>query len=400
MCTINKSDLNNMIAKMSVLASEEVKATFTMFAKKVEDKYLNQVRLTGKSEQVEVNFYVAADGDDKKATKFSVESKRFCEVASSLLTFDKDVDIAASDGVVSLSIENTTLTIPTTTSIDPISFNKEGAVAVTMEGKAFNTVLRKGGFAVDKNSSKPQCKAATLEVALDESKTITVSSSDANIIAQATGTAQAVKVADGVESLKAAIPAEALEAVLKLTQGASVVNFMATQTQFAVAAGGTMFVCTLATQSMDVSKFLQMWNALKLEEGVTVDADSILNAVKVLNVADPDNKGFFLKLDGEERFDIVTASGKQNVALFPIESLENFAETDTGISKLYLEKIVKNLNKGNVTIRTNNSGQMPYVITNGTCKEPDTKAVAYVMKMKMTVAKKVEETEEAAESAE
>ena len=123
MCTISKTVLNDIVNKMGVLASEEIKATFTMFAKKTENGYLNSVRLTGKSEQVEISFPITADGEERKGTKFSVESKRFCDVAASILTFDKDVDLAVADGVVSLSIENTTLTIPTTTSVDQISFS-------------------------------------------------------------------------------------------------------------------------------------------------------------------------------------------------------------------------------------------------------------------------------------
>lgn len=398
MCKINKAILATVVEKMSVLANAETKATFTLFQKKTEEGYLCSVRLTGKSEQVQIAFKVPAEGEDKKATKFSVESKRFVDVASSLLTFDKDVDLAVQDGLLSLAIENTTLTIPTTESVDEFSFSKDGAVAVTVEGKTFNTVVRKGGFAVDKNSARPQCHAATIEIALDESKAIKVSSSDGNIVAYANAEAQAVKVAEGneAESLKIAVPGEALDKVLKLAQGAQAVNFMATATQLAVSANSTMYTCTLATQSMDVSKFVQQWDALKLEEGVTVDAEAILNAIKVLAVADPDCKGYALKVS-DDSFDIVTASGKQNVSLFPIENLEAFQSEETGISKLYLEKIVKSLNKGNVTIRTNNSGQIPFVITNGTCKEPDTKAVAYVMKMKLAVAKPAEETAEEAE---
>ncbi len=400
MCKIAKQIISTVVEKMSVMASAEVKATFTMFAKKVEDGYLCFVRLTDKSEQVQISFKVPAEGE-KKATRFSVESKRFVDVASSLLTFDKDVDLSVTDGVLSLAIENTTLTIPTTDSVDEIAFDKTGAVSVTVEGKTFNTVIRKGGFAVDKNSARPQCKAATLEVALDEGKAIKVSSSDGNIVAFASAEAQAVKVAEGNEneSLKIAIPGEGLDRVLKLTAGAQAVNMIATATQLAVSTGAVMYACTLATQSMDVSKFIQQWDALKLEEGVTVDAEAILNAIKVLNVADPDCKGYSLKVS-DDSFDIVTASGKQNVSLFPIENLEAFPEDGTGISKFYFEKIVKSLNKGNVTIRTNNSGQIPFVITNGTCKEPDTKAVAYVMKMKLNVVPKTEEKEEPAEAAE
>ncbi len=379
---------------MSVLASTETKATFVMFAKKAEDGYICSVRLTDKTEQIQISFKVPAD-EEKKATRFSVESKRFVDVASSLLTFDKDVDLAVSDGVVSLAIENTTLTIPTTESVDEITFDKTGAVAVTVEGKTFNTVVRKGGFAVDKNSSRIPCRAATMDVALDESKAIKMSSSDANIVAYATAEAQAVQVSDGndAETLKLAIPGEALDKILKLTAGAQAVNFMATATQLAVAANGTMYVCTLATQSMDVTKLIQQWDALKLEEGVTVDAEAILNAIKVLSVADPDCKGYRLSVS-DDSFDIVTASGKQQVALFPIENLEAFQDEDKGISKFYLEKIVKNLNKGNVTIRSNNSMKIPFVFTNGTCKEPDTKAVAYIMPMKLATTAATEENAE------
>lgn len=395
MCKINKSELSAIVEKMSVMASAEVKAVFTLYAKKAEDKYINSVRLTNKNEQAMISFVIPAEGEDKTATSFSVESKRFVDVAASLLTFDKDVDIAVADGAVTLSIENTSLSIPTTNAPDEVKFDKTGAVAATIEGKAFNTVFRKGGFAVDKNSSRPQCKAATLEIELSDEKTVKVSSSDGNIIAFANTNAQQLKVAEGneAESLKIAIPGEAIEKILKLASGAQAVNLMATQTQLAVMAGGTVYTCGLATQSMDVSKFLQSWNALKLEEGVTVDAESVLNAIKVLSVADPDCKGYSLDAN-EESFELTTAGGKQKVSLFPIETLEVFENSEMGISKFYLEKIVKNLNKGNITIRTNNSGSVPFVITNGTCKEPDTKAVAYVMKMKLSVAApKAEEAE-------
>ena len=98
-----------------------------------------------------------------------------------------------------------------------MKFDKTGAVAATIEGKAFNTVFRKGGFAVDKNSSRPQCKAATLEIELSDEKTVKVSSSDGNIIAFATTNAQQLKVAEGneAESLKIAIPGEAIEKILE-----------------------------------------------------------------------------------------------------------------------------------------------------------------------------------------
>ncbi len=395
MFVIKNSNLAALVAAMKNVNLGKV--TFTMFTKKVQDgdneAYMCMARITSAVDQIQIGFTVPYT-DDMPPVAFTVSAKKFVEISDAILSFEKDVLVEVQDGQMILTVEGiTSLNIPLEAEADAeIKFDNTGAIAFFAEGKGFGKMIRRGGLAAEASAEQDILKNVALKLTIPASeegdKTLECYSTDGHVIAYAKGAAQQIKIAEGNDKKEAtlAIPAETFGRMVNILKEAQMVKFMFNDTMCAVGgAGAIMYTFTLGAKVFEVNNYLKQWADKGTEAEVTVDADSILNTVKVLEVAEgkamvvtmrnSDNK---LSLETNSTNNSVTVSATaQNGSLNPEDETSIY-----GISSKLLVKIVKSLNKGNVTIRTNNEGQFPFIFSNGTVTEPDESATVYCLKVR------------------
>lgn len=399
MFTIKNNDVAALVAALKNV--DLGKVTFTMFTKKVkagedgsEEAYVCMARITSAVDQLQVGFTVPCT-EDLKPVAFTVSAKKFVEISESILSFEKDLNVDVKEGQMVLTIEDiTTLSIPLEAEADdPINFDNKGAIAFFAEGKGFNKLIRRGGLAADAGAAQDMLKNVVLKLAIPQEengdKTIECFSTDGHVIAYAKGAAQNISIADdnAKESAVLAIPAETYAKMVNILKDAQVVKFMFNETMCAVGgAGQSMYTFTLGSKTFDVAPYLKQWGDKGTEAEITVDADNILNAVKVLEVADGKTSALTLSTV-EKKLAIAVKDQKNtvNVSATSVKDALNPVEGNMiyGINPKLLVKIVRSLNKGNVTIRTNNEGQFPFILSNGTVEEPDTSATVYCLKVKL-----------------
>lgn len=389
MYTILKKDLELLVAALKV--TDLTKVTFTMFKGLVgDDKYACTARITSSIDELKVTFAVPKPEGDVSPVNFTVNGKKFVEVMDAILPFEKDIEWDLDNGKFNISIKDVTnISIPLEAeAVEEMVFANTGAMAFLAETKALVGVLRKGGLAAVKGSSVPQAGTVVLKVSADDKKLVCFST-DGKTLAISNGSVKQVQTKDTKE-LVLGIPVDAYERILKVISGSTENKVMFTENQFAISgANNSVYTCQLSPKTTyDANVFLNAWPS-ETEAGITVDNEALVNSINILNASAPDTdkdiKPFVIR-NGNNSL-VVEINGTENKVNIPATAAvgEFNPETEggkTGVSPAILLKCIKALNKGNITLRTCNNANVPYIVSNGTLTEQDATCTLYIMRVR------------------
>ena len=366
------------------------KLTLTMYAKVLdEERYVCYARSTSATDEIKVAFTVPAEGTTPNPTSFNLDGKKFLEVASALLPFEKDISWNLDNGMFNICIEGiTNISIPLEAeAVADMVFDNTNAVAIATDAKAFVSLLNKGSAAAVKNASVPMAGVVVLDFD-GATKALRCASTDGTLVAVANGTIEQVQAKEKKKSTLS-LPVDSYSRIAKVIGGAVKVKIMFNDTQLAVSgANNAVYTCQLSSVAYDVDSLLSKITSATAT-GVTADNEVLVNSINVLQTSaigdDKAMKPYLIR--STENSLTLGVNNTSNVVNVPVTSSIGVFEPDadggkTGINPALLMKCLKTLNKGNVTLRSSNSASAPLVISNGTLTEPDDSAIFYVMKVR------------------
>ncbi len=387
---ITNTNISTLLTNLKAVSAEG-KITFVMNAKAAgEGKFFSFARVTSQAEQINIAFPTEG-GKDAQAKAFTVDCKRFIEVAESLSSFEKGIDMKVADGILTLSVEEVAeIKLPVMESDPERQFQSDADTTVlTVDAKALTTLLRRGGFAADKNASREQAKNVTIKVTYGEAKTLQCFSTNGSVVAFSKAVATEIKTESKAETADLGLPAEQYAKLLRLisASGANVVKFMFNAKEVCVNVGYTVYQFTLSNNVFNALPFIEQWANAVTDSGATVDSEALSNVLKVLKVADEKAVNLILRTAGDKVE--LTTEATNNKATINASEKEGSFEPDTtvgdkevvaGINANFLNKAISNLNKGNVTIKTVTDISFPFIISNGSLSETDGSSIAFIMK--------------------
>ena len=150
-----------------------------------------------------------------------------------------------------------------------------------------------------------------------------------------------------------------------------------------------------------VRKTVDAWEATKYDARFTVDSEKLQNLIQILRINSTGNMQtpviIFTKEDNKEDNE-VQIQGFDGAAVTLTCSKVEGKISKAGLNSNLLEKVVKQLKRGNVTISVSEQLKIPCMLQNGTIDEPEKNTVLFLAKMDPSKAKK--DAEKEAEEAE
>lgn len=363
-------------------------------------KYMqNSLVFANEGEQVQAVIWSTAKGDAEQV-ELIIETK-IVAALDILKALDSDIEIRENDGQYYFYVEGSVPSVPIKVLAEKPEINMPDQATLVAKyavgGKDLAAKLAESDRTTSDAKADPIATALTFYM---DAEGITIVSTDRNTAGKAI-----VKPTGGECAAPAAvsIPSKYLATVKKVCSMAETVSIAVFGSSIAIGSAGLVYMASLGSQPLpeQVRKTVDAWEATKYDARFTVDSEKLQNLIQILRINSTGNMQtpviIFTKEDNKEDNE-VQIQGFDGAAVTLTCSKVEGKISKAGLNSNLLEKVVKQLKRGNVTISVSEQLTIPCMLQNGTIDEPEKNTVLFLAKMDPSKAKK--DAEKEAEEAE